>query len=244
MRVKTSPYLGCKLPQHGGELFSYTTTLKSKPIVTGSGGELAKLPYIILGNHLSNTEALHLLGRIVRDVRRPLECYVPYDTSMCASLHNALHVNSAPESSTRGFNLDSVFGKTAQDTYPDLDPALFVLPNLPLSVSELTSVTLLEEIQYSIRTQSLLRSLLGLSFSMQRKTSKTLTLNAKVLRVLSLNQHSEVFSKLLSHYGKEIKAALKKAGGKMYFVIGAKLCTDATVETCEEGHRSTAGNMT
>ena len=38
-------------------------------------------------------------------------------------------------------------------------------------------------------------------------------------------------------------AALKEARGTMYFVVGVKLATDATIETCEEGKRSVAGNV-
>ena len=232
MRVTTSAHLSSKLSQEE------EATQVAKSIVSGSGGQLAKLPYIILDNHISKTEALHLLGRIVCNVRRPLECYVP-ETSACAS-HDTLHACWTTESKANG---PSRFTITAQGTYPDYDPELFVLPNLPVSISESTSATLSERSNYSSRTQSLLSSLLGLSFSLQKAASNTFTLNAKALRVLSLNQHSKVFSKLMGLYGDEIKMALKEAGGTMYFVVGIKLCTDATVETRKEGQRLIAGNV-
>ena len=239
MKVKTSAHLTSKLP-HGVESFSPNI---SKSLVSGSGRQLAKLPYIILDNHISKPEALHLLGRVVYNVRRPLECYVPSRTSICASPHS-LGVCNTTESSTSGSSTPNpAFAITAQDVYPNYDAALFVLPNLPLSVSESTSATLSAKSNYSSRTQSLLSSLLGLSFSLQKAASKTFMLNAKVLRVLSLNQHSEVFSKLMGFYGKEIKRALKKAGGTMYFVVGVKISTDATMETREEDQRSVAGKV-
>ena len=239
MKVKTSAHLTSKLP-HGVESFSPNI---SKSLVSGSGRQLAKLPYIILDNHISKPEALHLLGRVVYNVRRPLECYVPSRTSICASPHS-LGVCNTTESSISGSSTPNpAFAITAQDVYPNYDASLFVLPNLPLSVSESTSATLSAKSNYSSRTQSLLSSLLGLSFSLQKAASKTFMLNAKVLRVLSLNQHSEVFSKLMGFYGKEIKRALKKAGGTMYFVVGVKISTDATMETREEDQRSVAGKV-
>ena len=238
MKVTTSAHLTSKLP-HGVELFSPNI---SKSLVSGSGRQLAKLPYIILDNHISKLEALHLLGRVVYNVRRPLDCFVPSRPSMGASPHS-LRVCNTTQSSTSGSSTPNpVFAITAQDLYPDYDPALFVLPNLPLSVSESTSATLSARCNYTSRTQSLLSSLLGLSFSLQKAASKTFMLNAKVLRVLSLNRHSEVFSKLMGLYGKEIKAALKKAG-TMYFVVGVKISTDATMETREEDQRSVAGKV-
>ena len=220
---------------------------KTKPAGSRPRGQLARLPYIILENHISKTEALHLLGRVVGDVRRPLEHYVPSQTSTFTSPHT-LHATGTTASDLSGTTLSGTtlnagYAMTAQDTYPDSDPALFVLPNLPLSVAESTSATLSETSNYSSKTQSLLSALLGVSFSLKRTVSKTFTLKAKVLRVLSLNQHSEVFSKLMGLYGEEVKVALKKAGGTMFFVVGVKLSTDATVETCEEGQKSTAGNV-
>lgn len=241
MRVKTSAHLTSKLP-HGVE-----TVQKTKPAGSRPRGQLLKLPYIILENHISKTEALHLLGRVVGDVRRPLEHYVPSRTSTFTSPHT-LHATGTTASDLSGTTLSGTtlnagYAMTAQDTYPDSDPALFVLPNLPLSVAESTSATLSETSNYSSKTQSLLSALLGVSFSLKRTVSKTFTLNAKVLRVLSLNQHSEVFSRLMGLYGEEVKVALKKAGGTMFFVVGVKLSTDATVETREEGQKSTAGNV-
>lgn len=238
MRVQKSAHLASKVP-HGVGVGAMQI---SKLDVPRSRGQLAKLPYIILDNHISRSEALHLLGRIVGNVRRPLECYVPSGTSVNTSPH-ALHTDSTTESNISGSDLNSALGITAQSTYPNSDPALFVLPSLPLSIAESTSATLSEKSNYSSQTQSLLSSLLGVSFSLKRAACKTFTLKAKVLRVLSLNQHSAVFSKLMGLYGEEIKVALKKAGGTMFFVVGVKICTDATVETCEEGQRSAAGNV-
>ena len=210
-----------------------------KSIVSESGGhKLSKLPYVILDNHISKTEALHLLGRVVCNIHRPLEFYAPLGTSAC----HAAHVpGTTTESSASGSN--PAFTTTAQDTYPDFDPALFVLPNLPLSVSESTSATLSERRNYSSQTQSLFSSLFGLSFSLQRTASKTFMINARVLRVLSLNQHSEVFTRLVGLYGQGIQEALKKAGGLMYFVVGIKLSTDATIETREEEEKSVTGKL-
>ena len=104
-------------------------------------------------------------------------------------------------------------------------------------------MTLSERDNYSSQTQSLLSSLLGVSFSMRRTASKAFTLNANIVRILSLNQHSDVFSRLVRLYGKEIRGALKITGGTMYFVVGVKLATDATVETRREGKRSVAGKV-
>ena len=241
MRIKTSAHLTSEVP-HAPE-----ATQKSKSIFSRFGRKLPKLPYIILDNHISKMEALHLLGRIVYKVRRPLECYVPPAALMCAPSHT-LPVCSTPGPShsgpsTSGSTPNSAVTITAQAAYPEYDPELFVLPNLPLSVSESTSTTLFERTNYSSQTQSALRSLLGLSFSLKRMTSRSITLNTKVLRVLSLNQHSEVFSRLVGLYGKRIKVALKRAGGTMYFVTGIKLSTDATVETRQEEGRSVAGNV-
>ena len=231
MKVTTSAHLNSKLP-HGVESFSPNI---SKSLVSGSRRQLEKLPNIILDNHISKLEALHLLGRVVYNVHRPLQSYVPSKPSMHAS---------PTESSTSGSSTPNpAFANTAQDLYPDYDPALFVLPNLPLSVAKSTSVTLSAKNKYTSRTQSLLSSLLRFSFSLRKATSKTFMLNAKVLRVLSLNRHSEVFSKLMGLYGKEIIAALKEAGGKMYFVVGVKISTDATIETREEDQRSVAGKV-
>ena len=231
MKVTTSAHLTSKLP-HGVESFSPNI---SKSLVSGSGRQLAGLPYIILDNHISKQEALHLLGRVVCNVRRPLQSYVPSKPSMHAS---------PTESSTSGSSTPNpAFANTAQDLYPDYDPALFVLPDLPLSVAKSTSVTLSAKNKYTSRTQSLLSSLLGFSFSLRKAASKKFMLNAKVLRVLSLNRHSEVFSKLMGLYEKEIKAALKEAGGKMYFVVGVKISTDATIETREEDQRLVAGKV-
>ena len=72
MKFQTSAHLDSKVPYGVGAG------------VSRSRGQPASLPYIILDNHISETEGLHLLGRIVRNVRRPLECYVPSGTSTCA----------------------------------------------------------------------------------------------------------------------------------------------------------------
>ena len=199
----------------------------------------------------------------------PLIAYVPGLELTCASL-NSLHGGggSSREPSTTGSTEPSTSGSTdprtggstepsisgsstcspaplitAQVIYPNYDPALFVLPDLPVSVSESSSVTLTESDEYSSQTQSLLSSFLGVSFSQKRLASSTFTLNAKHLRILSLNQHSKVFSKLMSAYGTEIKNELKCAGGTMYFVVGIRLATDATVEKCQRNQKSVAGNV-
>lgn len=78
-----------------------------------------------------------------------------------------------------------------------------------------------------------------------KTVSETYTVTANVLqvRVLSLSQYSEVFSKLMDLYGEEINAVLKNSGGMIYFVIGIKRATDATVEKHEQGQKSVAGNV-
>ena len=169
----------------------------------------------------------------------PLECYVPSGTP---ALHT-LNVVRTTESNAKDSAHESKSLATAQDFFHEYDPTLFVLPNLPLSVSESTSVTLSERGNYSSRTWSQLTSLLGLSFSRKRNSSEKFTLNARVLQVLSLNQHSEVFSELMHLYRKEIKAALKNTGGTMYFVIGVKIATDATVKRHREDQGLVAGDV-
>ena len=151
--------------------------------------------------------------------------------------------SSSTESRTCGSTCNPAFLMTAQATYPNYDPAVFVLPNLPWSVSESTSVTLSDSSTYSSETRSQLSSLLGISFSRKRTVSTTFKLNTKILRVLSLTQYSEVFSNLIGLYGNEIKQGLMLAGGTLYFVVGIKLATDATVEKHEQGQRSVVGNM-
>ena len=119
MRIETSAHLASTRPGW------VESTKKSKPGVP-KPKRRAALPYIILDYHISKTEALHLLGRIVYNVKRPLELYVPSGASMCAS-----HTRHAGKSIISGssHNLETLV--TAQDAHPHLDPALFVLPNLP-----------------------------------------------------------------------------------------------------------------
>ena len=138
MQFQTSAHLASKLPYGVGTTGSGVSRLSGQP---------TNLPYIILNNHISEKEALHLLGRIVRNVRRPLECYVLSSTSVCAPPHT-LHASGTTEPSSSHSTSHSVLQNTAQDTYLNYDPALFVLPHLPLSVSESTSVTLSEKNHY------------------------------------------------------------------------------------------------
>ena len=214
MRIKTSAHLTSKVP-HRPE-----ATQRSKSIFFRFGRKLPKLPYTILDNHISKMEALHLLGRIVYNVRRPLECYVPPAALMCAPSHT-LPVCSTSGPSTSGSTPNPAFTITAQAAYPEYDPELFVLSNLPLSVSESTSTTLFERTNYSSQTQSALRSLLGLSFSLKRTNSKSFTLNTKLLRVLSLNQHPEVFSRLVGIYGKRLRLLSRGLGEQCILLPGS-----------------------
>lgn len=139
MKVKTSVHLTSKLPPE------VEATQKSRSIVPRSGQPLVKLPYIILENHISKKEALYLLGRIVRNVRKPLQHYVPSGGASFNTLQTSTPITPNASDSTPNSGLIV----TAQDTYPEYDPALFVLPKLPLSVSESTSVTLSERRNYS-----------------------------------------------------------------------------------------------
>ena len=158
------------------------------------------------------------------------------------ALHT-LHAVRNTESKDRDSAHESESPVAAQDFFLQYDPALFVLPNLPLSVSESNSVVLSERGNYSSQTWSQLTSLLGLSFSQKRKAIRKFTLTARILRVVSLNQHSEVFSELMHLYQEDIKAALKEAGGTMYFVIGIKFATDATVKKHGEDQRLVDSNV-
>ena len=204
-----------------------------------------KPSYLILDEAIPFPNAFGILGRLVADVKRPLYVCSPMQVVAGAKIP---HVPSTPPGNPT--NQTPSAGEVSEDEVDFLRElekykSTLVFSNLPFTISSCARATITHRSQYSRKTSSLLKAVLGISISSSTTSATTYCLDSSLIRTLSLTQHDIVWAALLSHeqYKKDVMAAVRRNGGKMFLVIGVKEARDAEVRKETSRGKAVGGKL-
>ena len=289
MHLKREPTLGGAIPDTSAIPFRVTSPSSTRTFsgisgsINGKGDKdraTTTIPtpagpkpsYLILNEAISFLDSFRILGRLVANVKCPLEEYTPAqvlpdakipgveETSVFRSNEDSpkrqstfapeASASSSPGSSGPSSNKTSCNGGVAKgdaDFARELEnyKATLVFSNLPFTISSSATARITHRSRYSKNTSSLLTALLGISISSSTTSTTTYRLDSALVRTLSLSQHHLVWAALLGHdeYKQDIMAAVRRNGGKMFLVIGVKVARDAEVQKKNSREKAVDGRV-
>ena len=236
----------------GGNCNVTEASVISVPIPTG-----LKPSYLILDEDIPFSDAFSILGRLVANVKCPLQEYTPSQVIHGAKIPGidepptVLKPKGATATKSSGKTTfhdgRGVSGDEAANFARGLEEytSTLVFSNLPFTTSSSTTATITHKSQYSTRTSSLITAMLGISISSSKTATTTYRLESALIRTLCLTQHNLVWTALLGHeqYKQEIMTAVRRNHGKMFFVVGLKVARDAEVQKEISRSKAVSGKL-